>query len=33
VSCPPGVDADLDNDGDVDPADFATFAQNFTGSI
>ena len=30
---PPGVDADLDYDGDVDLADFLIFQQNFTGSL
>ena len=29
---PPGVDADLDYEGDVDLADFLIFQQNFTGS-
>jgi len=31
--CPPGIDADLDADGDVELADFLIFQQNFTGSL
>jgi hypothetical protein len=30
---PPGVDADLHCDGDVDLSDFAIFAANFTGAM
>ncbi len=30
-TCPAGVDADLDGDGDVDRADFALFQVGFTG--
>lgn len=30
-TCPPGVDADLDHDGDVDTEDFAIFGARFTG--
>lgn len=29
TSCPPGIHADFDNDGDVDMADFAVLARNF----
>ena len=31
--CPPGVDADMDDDGDVDANDFVLFAQWYTGSL
>ena len=30
-TCPPGVDADLDCDGDVDVRDYAVFQENFGG--
>jgi hypothetical protein len=33
ASCPLGVDAHLDSDGDVDLSDFTIFAQNFTGAM
>ena len=32
-ACPPGVNADLDDDGDVDLDDFGIFAANYTGSL
>jgi hypothetical protein len=31
-ACQEGVRADFDADGDVDTADYAVFAQNFTGA-
>ena len=31
AGCQPGVDADLDDDGDVDLGDFTRFAANCTG--
>ena len=32
-TCPPGVDADLGDDGEVDLGEFLSFQQNFTGSL
>ena len=31
-TCPPGMDADYDNDGDVDQQDFGMFFLAFTGA-
>ena len=32
AQCPPGVNADFDNDTDVDVVDFVIFAQQYTGA-
>ncbi|MFQ5490458.1 MAG: hypothetical protein ACE5GE_07025, partial [Phycisphaerae bacterium] len=32
-NCPAGIDADCDQDGDVDAADHAIVVQNFTGAL